>query len=116
MKIKQLTVVGAGTMGNGIAHTFAQHGFSVLLYDTATAQLDKALQTIAKNLNRQLQKGKISEALKSNAWVISKQLQKKNALFLKQISLLKQFQKIKPLKNKCLKTSKIGRASCRERV
>jgi 3-hydroxybutyryl-CoA dehydrogenase len=64
MKIQQLTVVGAGTMGNGIAHTFAQHGFSVLLYDTATAQLDKALQTIAKNLNRQLQKGKISEALK----------------------------------------------------
>ena len=64
MKIQQLTVVGAGTMGNGITHTFAQHGFSVLLYDTATAQLDKALQTIAKNLNRQLQKGKISEALK----------------------------------------------------
>lgn len=64
MNIQQITVVGAGTMGNGIAHTFAQHGFSVLLYDTARAQLDKALQTIAKNLDRQLQKGKISEALK----------------------------------------------------
>jgi 3-hydroxybutyryl-CoA dehydrogenase len=50
--IKNVTVVGAGTMGNGIAQVFATHGFNVTLLDTNSAQLDKAVATIHKNLDR----------------------------------------------------------------
>ena len=50
-------VVGAGTMGNGIAHVFAQHGWEVALIDTVPAALDKALGTIRTNLERQVKKG-----------------------------------------------------------
>ncbi|WP_300598681.1 3-hydroxyacyl-CoA dehydrogenase NAD-binding domain-containing protein [Niabella sp.] len=58
--IKNVSVIGAGTMGNGIAHVFAQTGHKVVLIDVAAAQLDKALQTIEKNLDRQLAKGTIT--------------------------------------------------------
>ncbi|MDX1938084.1 MAG: 3-hydroxybutyryl-CoA dehydrogenase [Flavihumibacter sp.] len=60
-----VSVIGAGTMGNGIAHVFAQSGFRVTLVDVSAAQLDKAMVTITKNLDRQLQKGTIDEALKT---------------------------------------------------
>lgn len=60
--IKKVTVIGAGTMGNGIAHVFAQNGFSVQLADVSAPQLEKAIATIAKNLDRQVTKGSITEA------------------------------------------------------
>ena len=58
--MKLIAVIGAGTMGNGIAHVFAQHGYAVNLIDTQSAALEKALQTIAKNLDRQVAKGVIN--------------------------------------------------------
>ncbi|MBX3241929.1 MAG: 3-hydroxybutyryl-CoA dehydrogenase [Chitinophagaceae bacterium] len=58
--IKNITVIGAGTMGNGIAHVFAQFGFSVTLVDIAKEPLEKALATIAKNIDRQVAKGIVS--------------------------------------------------------
>jgi len=61
MEIKKIFVIGAGTMGNGIAHSFAQYGFDVLLYDINQQALIKALANIEKNLNRQLKKGAIKE-------------------------------------------------------
>lgn len=64
--MKQIAVIGAGTMGNGIAHVFAQKGFKVNLIDTQTAALDKAIQTIQKNLDRQLAKNVIDEATKTS--------------------------------------------------
>jgi 3-hydroxybutyryl-CoA dehydrogenase len=57
--MKKIAVIGAGTMGNGIAHVFAQNGFQVTLIDVSAAQLEKAIGTITKNLDRQLQKGSI---------------------------------------------------------
>ncbi|MBE0503751.1 MAG: 3-hydroxybutyryl-CoA dehydrogenase [Desulfuromonadales bacterium] len=63
--IKQIGVIGAGQMGNGIAHTFAQYGYEVLLYDIGQPQLDKALATIRQNLERQAKKGTIPEELVS---------------------------------------------------
>ncbi|MFZ9242010.1 MAG: 3-hydroxyacyl-CoA dehydrogenase family protein [Sediminibacterium sp.] len=65
MNMKQIAVIGAGTMGNGIAHVFAQKGFKVNLIDTQAAALEKALQTIQKNLDRQLAKNVIDEATKT---------------------------------------------------
>lgn len=59
MDIKHVAVVGAGTMGNGIAHIFAQNGFEILLIDTKQEYIDKALATIGKNLERQAKKGTI---------------------------------------------------------
>ena len=59
-----IAVVGAGTMGNGIAHVFAQKGYKVNLIDTQHTALEKALQTIQKNLDRQISKGSIDEANK----------------------------------------------------
>jgi 3-hydroxybutyryl-CoA dehydrogenase len=53
-------VLGAGQMGNGIAHVFAQHEFQVRLYDVAPAQVEKALKTIESNLGRQVQKGVVA--------------------------------------------------------
>jgi 3-hydroxybutyryl-CoA dehydrogenase len=61
MEIKNISVIGAGTMGNGIAHTFAQFGYDVNLIDVEKAYLDKAISTITKNLDRQLSKGTITE-------------------------------------------------------
>jgi 3-hydroxybutyryl-CoA dehydrogenase len=63
--MKKIAVIGAGTMGNGIAHVFAQNGFDVNLIDTQSAALDRALQTIAKNLDRQVAKSIIQEADKA---------------------------------------------------
>ena len=59
--IKTVAVLGAGTMGNGIAHVFAKVGFSVLLRDVETRFTDRALENIAKNLDREVKKGKIAE-------------------------------------------------------
>jgi 3-hydroxybutyryl-CoA dehydrogenase len=56
----RVAVIGAGTMGNGIAHVFAQHGHEVALIDVAEAQLEKARATVQANLERQLKKGTIS--------------------------------------------------------
>jgi 3-hydroxybutyryl-CoA dehydrogenase len=63
--MKNITVIGSGTMGNGIAHTFAQNGFNVSLVDINDSALQKALQTIAGNLDRQIKKGSIDEAAKT---------------------------------------------------
>ncbi len=65
--MKNVTVIGAGTMGNGIAHVFAQHNFNVTLVDVSEAQLLKALATITKNLDRQIAKGTLNEAQKQKA-------------------------------------------------
>jgi len=59
--MKNVAVIGAGTMGNGIAHTFAQFGYNVSLIDVAQASLDKGIATITKNLDRMVSKEKISE-------------------------------------------------------
>lgn len=64
--MKNIAVIGAGTMGNGIAHTFAQFGYNVQLIDISQAALDKGLATIAKNLDRMVAKEKISEQDKEN--------------------------------------------------
>ena len=63
--MKNITVIGSGTMGNGIAHVFAQFGYSVSLVDISEPALQKALATIAKNIDRQVAKGTITEADKS---------------------------------------------------
>jgi 3-hydroxybutyryl-CoA dehydrogenase len=63
--MKNITVIGSGTMGNGIAHTFAQHGFNVSLVDINEAALNRALQTITNNLDRQIKKGIIDEQAKT---------------------------------------------------
>lgn len=59
--MKNIAVIGAGTMGNGIAHTFAQSGFTVKLIDVSEKSLDKGMATIAGNLDRMVAKGTISE-------------------------------------------------------
>lgn len=65
--MKKVAVIGAGTMGNGIAHVFAQNGFQVTLIDVSTDQLNKALATITKNFDRQIAKGTIDAAVKEAA-------------------------------------------------
>lgn len=65
MEIKTVGVVGAGTMGNGIAHVFARSGYSVILCDVEQRFLDRALETIAKNLDREVAKNKIAASDKS---------------------------------------------------
>jgi 3-hydroxybutyryl-CoA dehydrogenase len=65
--MKNITIIGAGTMGNGIAHVFAQSGFSVSLADVNAAQLKKAIQTITKNFDRQVAKGTVTEEQKLQA-------------------------------------------------
>src|ERR1700758_5222462 len=65
--IKTVAVLGAGTMGNGIAHVFARAGCTVLLRDVEQRFLDHALDTIAKNLDREIKKGKLAEAEKGTA-------------------------------------------------
>jgi len=64
--MKNITIIGAGTMGNGIAHTFAQSGYSVNLVDISTDALDRAIATITKNLDRMVSKEKISEEDKNS--------------------------------------------------
>ena len=63
--MKNIAVIGAGTMGNGIAHTFAQSGFKVQLIDISEASLQKGLNTISKNLDRMVSKERISETDKT---------------------------------------------------
>ncbi|HEX3354590.1 MAG TPA: 3-hydroxybutyryl-CoA dehydrogenase [Terriglobales bacterium] len=67
MAIERVGVVGAGTMGNGIAHVFARSGYPVLLCDVEQRFLDRALETIAKNLEREVAKGKTTAADKTSA-------------------------------------------------
>ncbi len=67
MSVKNIAVIGAGTMGNGIAHVFAQNGFPVTLIDVNAAQLEKAIQTISKNFDRQIAKGSATEDQKQSA-------------------------------------------------
>jgi 3-hydroxybutyryl-CoA dehydrogenase len=62
--MKHVAVIGAGTMGNGIAHVFAQFGHQVNLIDISQPALDKAIATISKNLDRQVSKGTLTEAEK----------------------------------------------------
>lgn len=64
--MEKIAVIGSGTMGNGIAHVFAQYGYPVALIDIQQEALDRALQTIAKNLDRQVAKGLCTEAEKSS--------------------------------------------------
>src|SRR5262249_31746982 len=67
MSSQKVGVVGAGTMGNGIAHVFARTGYHVMLCDLEKNFLDRAVQTITKNLDREGAKNKITEAQKSEA-------------------------------------------------
>jgi len=67
MEVKRVGVVGAGTMGNGIAHVFARSGYQVLLCDVEQRFLDRALDTIGKNLDREVAKNKITADDKSSA-------------------------------------------------
>ena len=64
--MKKIAVIGAGTMGNGIAHVFAQNGFKVCLIDISDKALSKGMATITKNLDRMVAKEKISEADKQD--------------------------------------------------
>ena len=64
--MKNITVIGSGTMGNGIAHAFAQSNYNVNLVDISDAALTKAIATITKNLDRQVQKGTITEETKNS--------------------------------------------------
>lgn len=63
--MKNIAVIGSGTMGNGIAHTFAQFGYKVALIDISEAALEKGIATISKNLDRMVAKGTITEADKA---------------------------------------------------
>src|SRR5437868_9775296 len=64
--IQSVGVIGAGTMGNGIAHVAARSGHKVILHDVEQRFLDRAITTIAKNLDREVTKGRISAADKSS--------------------------------------------------
>ena len=66
-EINHIGIIGAGQMGNGIAHVAAQNGFKVTMVDVNPASLEKALATIAKNMERQIQKGNMTEADKKAA-------------------------------------------------
>jgi 3-hydroxybutyryl-CoA dehydrogenase len=66
-QIKTVTVIGSGTMGNGICHVFAQSGFRVHMMDIRQEALDKAIQTIGKNMDRQISKNTLTEADKNAA-------------------------------------------------
>ncbi|MGB9664186.1 MAG: 3-hydroxybutyryl-CoA dehydrogenase [Ignavibacteria bacterium] len=64
MEIKNIAVIGSGTMGNGIAHVFAQYDFNVFLIDISKEVLDRAISTISNNLDRMIKKGTITEEIK----------------------------------------------------
>jgi 3-hydroxybutyryl-CoA dehydrogenase len=66
-EIKTVGVLGGGTMGNGIAHVFARSGYDVVLRDLEQRFVDRAIETIGKNLDREVKKGKVSEAEKAAA-------------------------------------------------
>src|SRR5258708_38865781 len=62
--MKTVAVLGAGTMGNGIAHVFARAGYNVILRDVQEGFLQRGMETIGKNLDREVKKGKLTEAEK----------------------------------------------------
>lgn len=66
MQIKNVTVIGSGTMGNGIAHVFAQNGYAVTLNDIKQEFLERGLETIGGNLDRQIKKGLLTEEQKKS--------------------------------------------------
>jgi 3-hydroxybutyryl-CoA dehydrogenase len=66
-EIKTVAVLGGGTMGNGIAHAFARSGYNVILRDVEQRFLDRAMETIARNMDREVKKGKLTDADKSAA-------------------------------------------------
>ena len=66
-RFKSVTVIGSGTMGNGIAHIFAQRGFPVTMMDIRQEALDKAITTIGKNMDRQVAKGGLTESQKTES-------------------------------------------------
>jgi len=68
--IKTVAVLGAGTMGNGIAHVFARAGYDVILRDIERSFLDRAIEVIAKNIDREIKKGKLAES--DRAWVLGR--------------------------------------------
>ena len=68
--IKTVAVLGAGTMGNGIAHVFARAGYNVILRDIERSFLDRAIEVIAKNIDREIKKGKLAES--ERAWVLGR--------------------------------------------
>ena len=92
--MKNITVIGAGTMGNGIAHVFAQNGFQVSLVDVSENALQKAISSISKNLDRMLAKEKINQETKESTQNVFRLLIKSKMVFRRLISLLKQPQKI----------------------
>ena len=61
-RINKVAILGAGTMGNGIAHIFARSGYRVILRDVERKFLERGIDTIAKNLDREVKKGKLAEA------------------------------------------------------
>ena len=65
--MKNITVIGAGTMGNGIAHVFAQNGYEVILMDISKQALEKGFATISKNLDRMVSKDRITESDRNDA-------------------------------------------------
>ncbi len=65
--MKSIAVIGSGTMGNGIAHVFAQYGYQVSLIDISQGQLEKAISTISKNMDRQVTKGTLTEEEKTKS-------------------------------------------------
>lgn len=65
--MKNISIIGSGTMGNGIAHVFAQQGHQVSLIDTNSGALEKALQTVSRNMERQISKGVLSHSQKTEA-------------------------------------------------
>jgi len=66
MEIKRVTVIGAGTMGNGIAHALAQYGHDVVLHDVKAELVEKGLATIGTNLDRQVEKGLLTEEIRNS--------------------------------------------------
>src|SRR3954464_11703476 len=66
-ELKTITVIGSGTMGNGISHVFAQCGFAVHMMDINQGALDKAVVTIGRNMDRQVTKGTLTEETKQQA-------------------------------------------------
>ena len=86
MDIKRVGVIGAGQMGNGIAHTFAQFDYKVQLIDVSQAALDRGLATITKNLDRMVAKEKISEADKARTLGNITTYKRKQTMFSEKVS------------------------------
>ena len=66
--IKTVAVLGAGTMGNGIAHVFARAGYGVILRDVEERFLERGMETIGKNLDREVKKGKLPKRRNLRCW------------------------------------------------